>query len=202
MLSFAEVGETFVDSVVLRQCIFLIDIYIPYTSVFNAYSFKNNFVVTDAFIFYKGSCLWWMTKHRFSFFLIQEKFMQNWVLHWFFCSLSNSEWSPPHVRSKIEIYRNQPRSIVDYEPGFSSIAFQESKVVCKQIFFNKKKTKQFICVLNSSFCLYWIVRMQTFNEEEVATLYLLTLSLFMAWISICKTEFQNALIEFSLSLLS
>ncbi|XP_065921672.1 sorbin and SH3 domain-containing protein 1 isoform X31 [Magallana gigas] len=38
------------------------------------------------------------------------------------------EWSPPHVRSKIEIYRNQPRSIVDYEPGFSSIAFQESKV--------------------------------------------------------------------------
>lgn len=139
MLSFAEVGETFVDSVVLRQCIFLIDIYIPYTSVFSAYSFKNNFVVTDAFIFYKGSCLWWMTKHRFSFFLIQEKFMQNWVLHWFFCSLSNSEWSPPHVRSKIEIYRNQPRSIVDYEPGFSSIAFQESKVVCKQIFFNKKK---------------------------------------------------------------
>nr|XP_034313650.1 uncharacterized protein LOC105332198 isoform X41 [Crassostrea gigas] len=38
------------------------------------------------------------------------------------------EWSPPHVRSKIEIYRNQPRSIIDYEPGFSSIAFQESKV--------------------------------------------------------------------------
>lgn len=87
--------------------------------------------------------------------------MQNWVVHWFFCFLSNSEWSPPHVRSKIEIYRNQPRSIVDYEPGFSSIAFQESKVVCKQIFFNKKNKKQFICV--SSFCLYWIVRMQTFN---------------------------------------
>ncbi|XP_060066917.1 uncharacterized protein LOC132547177 isoform X3 [Ylistrum balloti] len=37
------------------------------------------------------------------------------------------EWSPPNVRSKIEVYRNQPRSIVDYEPGFSSIAFQESK---------------------------------------------------------------------------
>lgn len=37
------------------------------------------------------------------------------------------EWSPPSVRSKIEVYRNQPRSIVDYEPGFSSIAFQESK---------------------------------------------------------------------------
>lgn len=128
--------------------------------------------------------------------------MQNWVLHWFFCSLSNSEWSPPHVRSKIEIYRNQPRSIVDYEPGFSSIAFQESKVVCKQIFFNKKKKPQFICVLNSSFCLYWIVRMQTFNKEEVATLYLLTLSLFMAWISICNTVLQNALFEFSLSLLS
>ncbi|XP_069125566.1 uncharacterized protein [Argopecten irradians] len=39
------------------------------------------------------------------------------------------EWSPPSVRSKIEVYRNQPRSIVDYEPGFSSIAFQESKSV-------------------------------------------------------------------------
>ncbi|XP_033746573.1 uncharacterized protein LOC117331777 isoform X4 [Pecten maximus] len=39
------------------------------------------------------------------------------------------EWSPPSVRSKIEVYRNQPRSIVDYEPGFSSIAFQESKTV-------------------------------------------------------------------------
>ncbi|XP_056019296.1 uncharacterized protein LOC125671809 isoform X31 [Ostrea edulis] len=38
------------------------------------------------------------------------------------------EWSPPHVRSRIEVYRNQPRSIVDYEPGFSSIAFQETKV--------------------------------------------------------------------------
>ncbi|KAK3090212.1 hypothetical protein FSP39_010097 [Pinctada imbricata] len=37
------------------------------------------------------------------------------------------EWSPPHVRSKIEIYRNQPRSIIDYEPGFSSLAFQERK---------------------------------------------------------------------------
>lgn len=72
MLSFAEVGETFVDSVVLRQCIFLIDIYIPYTSVFSAYSFKNNFVVTDAFIFYKGRWLWWMTKHRFSFFLYRR----------------------------------------------------------------------------------------------------------------------------------
>lgn len=36
MLSFAEVGETFVDSVVLRQCIFLIEFYIPYVSVFNA----------------------------------------------------------------------------------------------------------------------------------------------------------------------
>lgn len=33
MLSFAEVGETFVDSVVLRQCIFLIDIYIPHLCV-------------------------------------------------------------------------------------------------------------------------------------------------------------------------
>ncbi|KAJ8318284.1 hypothetical protein KUTeg_003375 [Tegillarca granosa] len=37
------------------------------------------------------------------------------------------EWSPPSVRSKIEVYRNQPRSIIDYEPGFSSIAFQETK---------------------------------------------------------------------------
>ncbi|KAK3610684.1 hypothetical protein CHS0354_028075 [Potamilus streckersoni] len=37
------------------------------------------------------------------------------------------EWEPPSVRSKVEIYRNQPRSIVDYEPGFSSLAFRETK---------------------------------------------------------------------------
>ncbi|XP_053392594.1 sorbin and SH3 domain-containing protein 1-like isoform X12 [Mercenaria mercenaria] len=37
------------------------------------------------------------------------------------------EWSPPSARSTLEVYRNQPRSIVDYEPGFSSIAFRESK---------------------------------------------------------------------------
>ncbi|KAL4239958.1 Sorbin and SH3 domain-containing protein 1 [Mactra antiquata] len=37
------------------------------------------------------------------------------------------EWSPPNARSTLEVYRNQPRSIVDYEPGFSSIAFRESK---------------------------------------------------------------------------
>ncbi|XP_060598250.1 uncharacterized protein LOC132752021 isoform X18 [Ruditapes philippinarum] len=37
------------------------------------------------------------------------------------------EWSPASARSTLEVYRNQPRSIVDYEPGFSSIAFRESK---------------------------------------------------------------------------
>lgn len=146
-------GETFVDC--SFKTVHFLDWYliISHTSQCSMHSFKNYFVVTDAFIFYKRSWLWWMTIHRFSFvFLIQEKCMQNWVLHWFFCSLSNSEWSPPHVRSKIEIYRNQPRSIVDYEPGFSSIAFQESKVVCKQKFcFLQKKI---VRVLSSSFCLY------------------------------------------------
>ncbi|CAH1795503.1 unnamed protein product, partial [Owenia fusiformis] len=38
-----------------------------------------------------------------------------------------SSWAPPHARSKLEVYKNQPRSIVDYEPGFSSIAFKEAK---------------------------------------------------------------------------
>ncbi|GFO23492.1 sorbin and sh3 domain-containing protein 2 [Plakobranchus ocellatus] len=37
------------------------------------------------------------------------------------------KWNPPNVRSKIEVYRCQPRSIMDYEPGFSSIAFREAK---------------------------------------------------------------------------
>lgn len=37
------------------------------------------------------------------------------------------EWNPPNARSTVEKYRCQPRSIVDYEPGFSSIAFQEAK---------------------------------------------------------------------------
>ncbi|XP_052767527.1 serine/arginine repetitive matrix protein 2-like isoform X6 [Mya arenaria] len=36
-------------------------------------------------------------------------------------------WSPPSARASLDVYRNQPRSIVDYEPGFSSIAFRESK---------------------------------------------------------------------------
>lgn len=44
-------------------------------------------------------------------------------------SYSSSHWVPPSVRSKIEVYRNQPRSIVDYEPGFSSIAIREAKTV-------------------------------------------------------------------------
>ena len=44
-------------------------------------------------------------------------------------SFSSSHWVPPSVRSKIEVYRNQPRSIVDYEPGFSSIAIREAKTV-------------------------------------------------------------------------
>ncbi|XP_052235401.1 uncharacterized protein LOC127847484 isoform X19 [Dreissena polymorpha] len=37
------------------------------------------------------------------------------------------EWSPANARSTHDVYRNQPRSIIDYEPGFSSIAFRESK---------------------------------------------------------------------------
>ncbi|XP_067672537.1 sorbin and SH3 domain-containing protein 1-like isoform X5 [Haliotis asinina] len=36
-------------------------------------------------------------------------------------------WTPTHARSSIEVYRNQPRSIMDYEPGFSSIALREAK---------------------------------------------------------------------------
>jgi hypothetical protein len=36
-------------------------------------------------------------------------------------------WSPPHARYRNEVYRNQPRSIVDYEPGYSSIAFKEGR---------------------------------------------------------------------------
>ena len=34
-----------------------------------------------------------------------------------------------HARSRLEIYKNQPRSITEYEPGFSSIAFKEAKTV-------------------------------------------------------------------------
>ena len=44
-------------------------------------------------------------------------------------SFSSYAWTPASVRSKIEVYRNQPRSIVDYEPGFSSIAIREAKTV-------------------------------------------------------------------------
>ncbi|CAL1541904.1 unnamed protein product, partial [Lymnaea stagnalis] len=36
-------------------------------------------------------------------------------------------WAPSNARAKIEVYRCQPRSIMDYEPGFSSIAFREQK---------------------------------------------------------------------------
>ncbi|KAK7111249.1 hypothetical protein V1264_010918 [Littorina saxatilis] len=42
-------------------------------------------------------------------------------------NFSSGYWAPASVRSKIDVYRVQPRSIVDYEPGFSSIAFQETK---------------------------------------------------------------------------
>ena len=39
-------------------------------------------------------------------------------------------WSPPDARSNShQVYKIQPRSIVDYEPGCSSIAFKESKPV-------------------------------------------------------------------------
>ena len=50
-----------------------------------------------------------------------------------FCSTST--WSPPHARYRNEKYRNQPLSITDYEPGFSSIAFKEARVVSIHFFF-------------------------------------------------------------------
>ncbi|XP_076458554.1 LOW QUALITY PROTEIN: uncharacterized protein LOC143292252 [Babylonia areolata] len=40
---------------------------------------------------------------------------------------AGSYWSPANVKSRIEVYRNQPRSIMDYEPGYSSIAIREAK---------------------------------------------------------------------------
>ncbi|KAH9502327.1 hypothetical protein Btru_073469, partial [Bulinus truncatus] len=36
-------------------------------------------------------------------------------------------WAPSNVTSRVERYRCQPRSIMDYEPGFSSIAFREQR---------------------------------------------------------------------------
>uniref|UniRef100_A0A0B7A9T0 Sorbin and SH3 domain-containing protein 1 n=1 Tax=Arion vulgaris TaxID=1028688 RepID=A0A0B7A9T0_9EUPU len=40
---------------------------------------------------------------------------------------SFSVWEPPSVKSKIEVYRCQPRSILEYEPGYSSISYRESR---------------------------------------------------------------------------
>ncbi|XP_013416125.1 sorbin and SH3 domain-containing protein 1-like isoform X3 [Lingula anatina] len=45
-----------------------------------------------------------------------------------------SSWSPPSARNRIEVYKNQPRKIEEYEPGFSSIAFRQAKV--SPYFFN------------------------------------------------------------------
>ncbi|ESO89031.1 hypothetical protein LOTGIDRAFT_228968 [Lottia gigantea] len=42
-------------------------------------------------------------------------------------------YPPPNVQSKIEVYRNQPRSIMEYEPGFSSLAFQEAKTKSPEV---------------------------------------------------------------------
>ncbi|XP_064615603.1 sorbin and SH3 domain-containing protein 1-like [Liolophura sinensis] len=42
-------------------------------------------------------------------------------------SMFESEWIPADARAKPDVYKIQPRSIMDYEPGFSSIAFQETK---------------------------------------------------------------------------
>ncbi|XP_055877361.1 serine/arginine repetitive matrix protein 2-like isoform X19 [Biomphalaria glabrata] len=41
--------------------------------------------------------------------------------------VQDSPWAPSNVTSRIERYRCQPRSIMDYEPGFSSIAFREQR---------------------------------------------------------------------------
>lgn len=40
-----------------------------------------------------------------------------------------SVWVPPNVKSKIEVYRCQPRSILEYEPGYSSVSFREERSV-------------------------------------------------------------------------
>ena len=34
-------------------------------------------------------------------------------------------WTPPHARYTEERYKNQPKSISDYEPGRSSIAMKQ-----------------------------------------------------------------------------
>ncbi len=51
---------------------------------------------------------------------------------------STNTWSPPHARYKNEKYRNQPLSITEYEPGFSSIAFKEARVVSTFSYFCKE----------------------------------------------------------------
>ncbi|XP_064625644.1 serine/arginine repetitive matrix protein 2-like isoform X32 [Lineus longissimus] len=50
-------------------------------------------------------------------------------------SKGSSTWSPAHARSKLEIYKNQPRKIEDYEPGYSSIADKE--IQTKKAYLNK-----------------------------------------------------------------
>lgn len=50
------------------KTVHFLDWYLYPTSLCSMHSFKNYFVVTDAFIFYKRSWLWWMIGHRFSFF--------------------------------------------------------------------------------------------------------------------------------------
>ena len=158
------------------------------------YSLKNNIVVTDAsfsFIFFFGFDVW--SENRFYF---KQENAHGWILHWFFPSpFYNSEWSPPHVRSKIEVYRNQPRSIVDYEPGFSSIAFQESKVVSTKIilfclYSNHTELKNIVSMI-----MYWIVRMQTiWMVKNSCFFYVLSLLHFIGMDNDIL-ELHNALFE-------
>ena len=59
---------------------------------------------------------------------IMSEILKNYYYHSFLYAFRSS-WSPPHAKYRPDVYRNQPRSITDYEPGFSSIAFREARTV-------------------------------------------------------------------------
>eukprot|EP00106_Octopus_bimaculoides_P002731 XP_014770173.1 PREDICTED: sorbin and SH3 domain-containing protein 1-like isoform X11 [Octopus bimaculoides] len=54
-----------------------------------------------------------------------------------------SPWSPPDARSNLSTYKIQPRSIVDYEPGCSSIAFKESKPIRPLSYPSRQRNKNY-----------------------------------------------------------
>ncbi|XP_029637197.1 sorbin and SH3 domain-containing protein 1 isoform X3 [Octopus sinensis] len=54
-----------------------------------------------------------------------------------------SPWSPPDARANLSIYKIQPRSIVDYEPGCSSIAFKESKPIRPLSYPSRQRNKNY-----------------------------------------------------------